>query len=84
MIIEHLLSEITLRVPEDKKQRDELVMLMSSLSKKMPGSEDALESAKEEITKGNWDEALDLIKTYFIMKKIPVAIASPARSGTKL
>jgi hypothetical protein len=50
----------------------------------MPGSEESLESAKEEIAKGNWDEALKLIKMYFIMKKIPVAIEKTKYKPTKI
>jgi hypothetical protein len=76
-IVLEQLEEVTLKVPKEQAQKDELMTLMSLLSKKMPGSEESLESAKEEIAKGNWDEALKLIKTYFIMKKIPVAIEGP-------
>lgn len=69
-IILEQIEEVTLKVPKEQAQKDELMTLMSLLSKKMPGSEESLESAKAEIAKGNWDEALELIKMYFIMKKL--------------
>ena len=75
-IVLEQLEEVTLKVPKEQAQKDELMTLMSLLSKKMPGSEESLESAKEEIAKGNWDEALKLIKMYFIMKKISTFVLS--------
>jgi|APGre2960657404_1045060.scaffolds.fasta_scaffold22844_2 hypothetical protein len=83
-IVLEQLEEVTLKVPKEQAQKDELMTLMSLLSKKMPGSEESLESAKEEIAKGNWDEALKLIKMYFIMKKIPVAIEEPKYKPIKI
>ena len=83
-IVLEQLEEVTLKVPKEQAQKDELMTLMSLLSKKMPGSEESLESAKEEIAKGNWDEALKLIKMYFIMKKIPIAIEEPKYKPTKI
>lgn len=83
-IILEQIEEVTLKVPKEQAQKDELMTLMSLLSKKMPGSEESLESAKEEIAKGNWDKALELIKMYFIMKKIPVAIEEPKYKPVKI
>ncbi len=83
-IILEQIEEVTLKVPKEQAQKDELMTLMSLLSKKMPGSEESLKSAKEEIANGNWGEALRLIKMYFIMKKIPVAIEEPKYKPVKI
>ena len=79
LILEHLNEVVHLHVPETEKEKQAFMNLMMQLSKKLPdGAEDV---AKEALESENWEAALDIIKDYLALKRIPFAIEPTPKIG---
>ena len=76
MVHEHLSEVVHLHVPETQQEKKAFMNLMMQLAGKIEGAE---EVAKEALEKDDFDAALDMIRTYLALKRIPFAMEKPAK-----
>lgn len=63
-------GSVPVKVPQTPQQKQAMVELLKWVSARMEGSESDLQKALAGARRGEWDEAMDLLRTYYMMKGI--------------
>lgn len=66
-----LLEKLALKAPTEEKSKGKFIELLKWASSRVPGTGSEVKAAIEQANAGNFEPALDLLQTMFMMMGIP-------------
>lgn len=79
VIVEHLIetvflvveNKVKIKIPQNPDQKSKLITLAMKLGDLMKAPQEYVADAVQASKKGDWSPVLELVRDYFVMKKIP-------------